>query len=171
MSKFLLSLLCSQSGIVSSASWGSHRLGEAVLSDQQGTEPACLSQLLSQHPRDPPTSTSASLSFSERLVKLSDQSTCQMPGSRRAPRGWTELSQIQTGPSHSLLLQTLPGPNPHPAEACLIRPLQPLTSAGPSLSRLNPWLSTARDLLHPSVALTSPLPPRALPPHSPGQLL
>lgn len=149
MSKFLLSLLCSQSGIVSSASWGSHRLGEAVLSYQQGTEPACLSQLLSQHPRDPPTSTSASLSFSERLVKLSDQSTCQMPGSRRAPQGWTELSEIQTGPSFP------PTANPSRAKPTPCGGLSDLPRATPDLCR--PLPVQAQPLAQHSQRPASPL--------------
>lgn len=48
MSKFLLSLLCSQSGIVSSASWGSHCLGEADLSTSKALSlPAFPSRSLS----------------------------------------------------------------------------------------------------------------------------
>lgn len=128
--------------------------------------PSCSLSILGTPPLLPRHLCPSRKGWSSSLTKA----PARRPGPGKLPRAGQNFPRSKLA-RHSLLLQTLPGPNPHPAEACLICPLQPLTSAGPSLSRLNPWLSTASDLLHPSMALTSPLPPRALPPHSPGQLL
>ena len=196
MLEFLLLLFCCRSGTLSNALWGRGRLLiptralPGIAGRRGDAGPACFPQMLCEHPLGlSPSCLHVCLSFLERLVKVSDKSTCQMLGSRPPHQCWTELPKTQISPGPSLLLKTLPwlldipwAKTHTPARACLIRSPPPcpppLTSASPSPNSipclgLNPQLGTPRRPESPLRAFVHAVPSAQTPSllQLPGQLL
>lgn len=132
----------------------------ALQAEEEDAGPACFSRMLCEHPLGlSPACLLVCLSFLERLVKVSDKSTCRMLGSRPPRQCWTELpkTHVSPGPSHQLKtlpwLPGIPGAKTHtPTRACLIRSpppyppndlCLPLPNSIPCLG-LNPQLGTPR---------------------------
>ena len=192
MLEFLLLLFCCRSGTLSNALWGRGRLLiptralPGIAGRRGDAGPACFPQMLCEHPLGlSPSCLHVCLSFLERLVKVSDKSTCQMLGSRPPHQCWTELPKTQISPGPSLLLKTLPwlldipwAKTHTPARACLIRsppPCPPPTDLCLPLPKLYPMSGPQPSARHTQTSRITPpclcprcsLRPDTLPPSTP----